>query len=137
MYVTAAADDSPARRGTAAADPPPSGLLPRWCCPRGPEETPYEGGCFSASLEFPPDYPMSPVRCGAAPGGDDAWGCPQRLAFDSSPPRGAPPCRRRQPKMRFNTPLFHPNIYEDGSVRGRCRPRRRVIAALLLPTRSR
>jgi ubiquitin-conjugating enzyme E2 G2 len=30
------------------------------CLIQGPEETPYEGGLFSASLTFPDDYPLSP-----------------------------------------------------------------------------
>lgn len=27
---------------------------------RGPKETPYEGGCFRARLEFPPEFPFQP-----------------------------------------------------------------------------
>eukprot|EP00768_Dysnectes_brevis_P006704 gnl/Dysnectes_brevis/538_a595_3708.p1 GENE.gnl/Dysnectes_brevis/538_a595_3708~~gnl/Dysnectes_brevis/538_a595_3708.p1 ORF type:complete len:167 (+),score=6.81 gnl/Dysnectes_brevis/538_a595_3708:696-1196(+) len=46
----------------------------------GPQDTPYEGGCFKAILTFPEDYPNSP------------------------------------PKMRFTTPMYHPNIYQDGTV---------------------
>jgi ubiquitin-conjugating enzyme E2 G2 len=30
------------------------------CLIQGPEETPYEGGLFPASLTFPNDYPLSP-----------------------------------------------------------------------------
>jgi ubiquitin-protein ligase len=47
---------------------------------QGPDETPYEGGIFSAELKFPSDYPLMP------------------------------------PKMKFTCPMFHPNIYDDGSV---------------------
>ena len=46
----------------------------------GPEDTPYEGGYFKATMEFPSDFPESP------------------------------------PKMKFVTPMWHPNIYEDGNV---------------------
>ncbi|KAL4400927.1 ubiquitin conjugating enzyme Ubc7/UbcP3 [Malassezia pachydermatis] len=46
----------------------------------GPDDTPYEGGVFSARLSFPPTYPLEP------------------------------------PKMRFDPPLFHPNVYPDGLV---------------------
>lgn len=46
----------------------------------GPDESPYEGGCFRALLEFPQDYPHHP------------------------------------PKMRFDPPLWHPNVYADGRV---------------------
>ena len=46
----------------------------------GPEDTPYEGGYFKATLEFPQNYPDQP------------------------------------PKMKFVTPMWHPNIYEDGNV---------------------
>jgi hypothetical protein len=28
----------------------------------GPDDTPYEGGLFTALLSFPKDYPLSPVR---------------------------------------------------------------------------
>ncbi|KAI9006027.1 Ubiquitin-conjugating enzyme E2 G2 [Gaertneriomyces sp. JEL0708] len=46
----------------------------------GPDDTPYEGGVFSATLSFPPDYPLSP------------------------------------PVMKFTCPMFHPNVYPDGTV---------------------
>ena len=46
----------------------------------GPEDTPYEGGYFKATMEFPSDFPESP------------------------------------PKMKFVTPMWHPNIYDDGNV---------------------
>ena len=46
----------------------------------GPEDTPFEGGVFSARLSFPPSYPLEP------------------------------------PTMRFDPPLFHPNVYPDGLV---------------------
>ncbi|WFD26853.1 E2 ubiquitin-conjugating enzyme [Malassezia nana] len=46
----------------------------------GPDDTPFEGGVFSARLSFPPTYPLEP------------------------------------PKMRFDPPIFHPNVYPDGVV---------------------
>merc|ERR1719309_975508 len=46
----------------------------------GPENTPFDGGVFTAKLIFPHDYPLSP------------------------------------PKMRFQSEVFHPNIYPDGRV---------------------
>ncbi|TPX38927.1 hypothetical protein SeLEV6574_g07516 [Synchytrium endobioticum] len=46
----------------------------------GPEDTPFEGGIFSATLTFPRDYPLAP------------------------------------PVMRFTCPIFHPNVYKDGTV---------------------
>ena len=46
----------------------------------GPESTPYEGGVFQASLDFPQTYPNNP------------------------------------PKMKFLTPIWHPNIYKNGEV---------------------
>ncbi|SHO77767.1 Ubiquitin conjugating enzyme [Malassezia sympodialis ATCC 42132] len=46
----------------------------------GPDDTPFEGGVFSARLSFPPTYPLEP------------------------------------PKMRFDPPIFHPNVYPDGTV---------------------
>ncbi|KND02364.1 ubiquitin-conjugating enzyme E2-18 kDa [Spizellomyces punctatus DAOM BR117] len=46
----------------------------------GPDDTPYEGGVFSATLTFPKDYPLSP------------------------------------PVMKFTCPMFHPNVYADGTV---------------------
>ena len=46
----------------------------------GPEGTPYEGGVFQATLEFPSTYPNNP------------------------------------PKMKFVTPIWHPNIYKNGEV---------------------
>ena len=46
----------------------------------GPDDTPFEGGVFSARLSFPPSYPLEP------------------------------------PTMRFDPPLFHPNVYPDGLV---------------------
>ena len=30
------------------------------CMIQGPEDTPYEGGIFTATLKFPNDYPLSP-----------------------------------------------------------------------------
>jgi len=50
------------------------------CLIKGPDETPFEGGIFSATLSFPRDYPLNP------------------------------------PKMKFNPPIFHPNIYSNGEV---------------------
>ena len=29
---------------------------------QGPDDTPFENGVFEASLEFPPDYPLSPPK---------------------------------------------------------------------------
>lgn len=46
----------------------------------GPDDTPFEGGVFSARLSFPPTYPLEP------------------------------------PTMRFDPPIFHPNVYPDGLV---------------------
>eukprot|EP00914_Ancora_sagittata_P020251 GHVO01040166.1.p1 GENE.GHVO01040166.1~~GHVO01040166.1.p1 ORF type:complete len:127 (+),score=25.25 GHVO01040166.1:477-857(+) len=46
----------------------------------GPPETLYEGGLFSAVLNFPEDFPNNP------------------------------------PEMRFETEMWHPNIYSDGRV---------------------
>ncbi|KAI9206297.1 ubiquitin-conjugating enzyme/RWD-like protein [Polychytrium aggregatum] len=46
----------------------------------GPDDTPYEGGIFSATLTFPKDYPLSP------------------------------------PVMKFTCPMYHPNVYKDGTV---------------------
>ncbi|KAF9933899.1 Ubiquitin-conjugating enzyme E2 7 [Linnemannia zychae] len=46
----------------------------------GPQDTPYEGGIFPATLTFPKDYPLSP------------------------------------PVMKFTCEMFHPNIYQDGTV---------------------
>ncbi|WFD19447.1 E2 ubiquitin-conjugating enzyme [Malassezia caprae] len=46
----------------------------------GPDDTPFEGGVFSARLSFPSTYPLEP------------------------------------PKMRFDPPIFHPNVYPDGTV---------------------
>ncbi|KAE8221628.1 hypothetical protein CF319_g5043 [Tilletia indica] len=46
----------------------------------GPEDTPFEGGVFSAKLSFPSTYPLEP------------------------------------PTMRFEPPIFHPNVYPDGLV---------------------
>lgn len=50
------------------------------CLLAGPKDTCYEGGVFSATLEFPSDYPLNP------------------------------------PKMKFSSPIFHPNVYKDGTV---------------------
>jgi len=53
----------------------------RWrVCFEGPQDSIYEGGLFSAILEFPEDFPNSP------------------------------------PTMRFETEMWHPNIYSDGKV---------------------
>ncbi|KDN40010.1 putative QRI8-E2 ubiquitin-conjugating enzyme [Tilletiaria anomala UBC 951] len=46
----------------------------------GPDDTPFEGGIFSARLSFSSSYPLEP------------------------------------PKMVFDPPLFHPNVYPDGVV---------------------
>eukprot|EP01033_Poteriospumella_lacustris_P008784 gene8786-6320_t len=46
----------------------------------GPPDTLYEGGFFTAKLDFPADFPNSP------------------------------------PVMTFKTPIWHPNVYEDGRV---------------------
>ncbi|KAJ3169443.1 Ubiquitin-conjugating enzyme E2 G2 [Irineochytrium annulatum] len=46
----------------------------------GPDDTPYEGGIFTATITFPRDYPLSP------------------------------------PVMKFTSPIFHPNVYPDGTV---------------------
>jgi len=50
------------------------------CLIQGPEDTAYEGGIFTATLDFPNDYPLSP------------------------------------PVMKFTCPIFHPNVYKDGTV---------------------
>ncbi|KAJ3024026.1 Ubiquitin-conjugating enzyme E2 7 [Thoreauomyces humboldtii] len=46
----------------------------------GPDDTPYEGGMFPATITFPRDYPLSP------------------------------------PTMKFTCPIFHPNVYSNGTV---------------------
>ncbi|KAJ2159607.1 ubiquitin conjugating enzyme Ubc7/UbcP3 [Coemansia sp. RSA 552] len=46
----------------------------------GPEGTPYANGVFTATLDFPRDYPLNP------------------------------------PTMKFTTPMFHPNVYQNGVV---------------------
>ena len=47
---------------------------------KGPKHSPYRGGLFSLSIDFPGDYPYSP------------------------------------PVIKFNTPIFHPNVFADGSL---------------------
>lgn len=37
-----------------------SNFLEWECLIQGPEETPYEGGIFAATLSFPSEYPLSP-----------------------------------------------------------------------------
>ncbi|KAF4668022.1 hypothetical protein FOL46_002179 [Perkinsus olseni] len=49
-------------------------------CFEGPPDSLYEGGLFSAILQFPEDFPNNP------------------------------------PAMRFETPMWHPNVYPDGRV---------------------
>ncbi|EER01196.1 ubiquitin conjugating enzyme, putative [Perkinsus marinus ATCC 50983] len=49
-------------------------------CFEGPPDSLYEGGLFSAILQFPEDFPNNP------------------------------------PDMRFETPMWHPNVYPDGRV---------------------
>jgi ubiquitin-conjugating enzyme E2 G2 len=39
---------------------PLTALLITWVIFSGPEETPFEGGIFPATLKFPKDYPLSP-----------------------------------------------------------------------------
>ncbi|CEH15753.1 ubiquitin-conjugating enzyme [Ceraceosorus bombacis] len=46
----------------------------------GPDDTPFEGGVFRATLTFPASYPHDP------------------------------------PVMKFDPPIFHPNVYPDGTV---------------------
>ncbi|KAF4663332.1 hypothetical protein FOL47_005805 [Perkinsus chesapeaki] len=49
-------------------------------CFEGPPDSLYEGGLFTAILQFPEDFPNNP------------------------------------PDMRFETPMWHPNVYPDGRV---------------------
>ncbi|PWN27597.1 putative QRI8-E2 ubiquitin-conjugating enzyme [Jaminaea rosea] len=46
----------------------------------GPDDSPFEGGVFTAKLTFPASYPLEP------------------------------------PVMKFDPPIFHPNVYPDGTV---------------------
>lgn len=44
-----------------SAGPIDEGNFLEWeCLIQGPEETPYEGGIFAATLSFPSEYPLSP-----------------------------------------------------------------------------
>jgi ubiquitin-protein ligase len=105
----------------------------------GTEDTPYEHGCFRATLKFPKDYPMSPVRGRSAchvhtyrsarslrcPRGAYS-SCPLSLhlhAFSNRtvlhlPPHGLIPRHCVQPSLRFVTPILHPNIYATGTRTG-------------------
>jgi len=67
-------------QGVVAGPIDESNLFEWECLFSGPEDTPYDGGCFRCTLTFPKDYPLNP------------------------------------PVMRFSSPLWHPNIYPDGTV---------------------
>ncbi|KNZ59125.1 ubiquitin-conjugating enzyme E2 G2 [Puccinia sorghi] len=54
----------------------------------GPQDTPFEGGLFTAILTFPRDYPLSPPKVSA----------------------------REDLYMTFKPPLLHPNVYTTGDV---------------------
>lgn len=70
----------------------------------GPQDTPYEFGIFRARLTFPADYPHNPVG--------EVWLLFPRSVIDT----GGLTWLFPQPKMVFITPIWHPNIYNGGTV---------------------
>lgn len=90
---------------------------PQWeCFVAGPTDTPYEGGVFRSTISFPSDYPLSPVR---GNGESCARLFRDPVAFHIS-----------QPKMRFTSALWHPNIYGIGAVGLRSTPLASSVSAL-------
>lgn len=64
------------------------------CFVTGPTDTPYEGGLFRAIIQFPTDYPLSPVRLALR-----IWSCVTWNRFDFlSPP---PPYRAAQDEIHL------------------------------------
>ena len=108
------------------AGPVSSDSFMEWeCLVSGPVDTPFEGGVFRAVLNFPTDYPLSPVSWGGGSSAAvDTWARPVRWRWTGCYQDSIPSlalfvcCFPGQPKLRFTSSIWHPNIYGPGPVRG-------------------
>lgn len=79
---------------------------------RWKHELRYEGGIFSAVLNFPGDFPNNPPEMKLSPQWLRSWMLPSCHRYQL--------CRLLQiaapRRVRFETEMWHPNIYPDGRV---------------------
>ncbi|CAM8937835.1 unnamed protein product [Rhodiola kirilowii] len=80
----------------------------------GPNDSPYSGGVFIATIHFPPDYPFKPPKVITASTRTSKCHFVAILLKYSFRPKVF--SKNRASQVSFRTKVFHPNINSNGNI---------------------